>query len=118
MSIFGTSSYGPQRGFPIRWIIALIIAGIGLFTYFSSTQTNPVTGEKQHIAMTQDEEKALGLQAAPQMAARMGGALPQNDPDAQEVARIGHQIVNSSDAKRSPYYGNFNFYLLADPQTV
>jgi beta-barrel assembly-enhancing protease len=119
MTLFGGGGYGRRGGFPMRWILALIIAGIGLFTYFRSTQVNPVTGEKQRIAMSVDQEKSLGLSAAPQMASQMGGALdPRNDADARVVAETGHKIVSASDAQRSPYVGNYNFYLLGDPETV
>ena len=32
-----------------------------------------MTGKKQHVAMSVDQQMALGLQAAPQMAEKMGG---------------------------------------------
>src|SRR5262249_17683586 len=73
----------------------------------------------QHIAMTVDQEKALGLQAAPEMAAKMGGAIdPATDPRARLVAQVGDRIVRESDARRSPYVGNYHFYLLNDPDTI
>ena len=110
---------GGLGGLPMRLIIAVVVAGIGFFTYFRSTQVNPVTGEKQHVAMSVDQEKALGLQAAPKMAEQMGGALdPKTDPDARMVAEVGHRLVKQSEAANSPYTGNFNFYLLNDPQTI
>jgi predicted Zn-dependent protease len=103
----------------MRIVIGAVIAGIGLLTYFRSTQVNPVTGEKQHVAMTVDQEKALGLEAAPKMAQQMGGVLdPRQDPDARIVAEVGHKLVNSTEASKSPYVGNFNFYLLDDPKTI
>jgi predicted Zn-dependent protease len=106
-------------GFNMRWVIALVIAGIGIVTYLSRTQINPVTGEKQRVAMTVDQEKALGLQAAPQMAQQMGGvADPRTDPDARLVAEVGHRLVRQTEAAKSPYVGNFNFYLLDDPKTI
>jgi predicted Zn-dependent protease len=112
--------YGQRRGgFNMRWLIALAIAGIGLITYFSRTQINPVTGEKQRVAMSVDQEKALGLQAAPQMAKQMGGVLdPRTNPDAKLVAEVGHKLVNQTEATKSPYVGNFNFYLLEDSKTI
>jgi len=111
---------GPRRGgFPVRWLIAAAIAGIGLFTYFRNTEVNPVTGEKQRVAMNVDQEKALGLQAAPKMASQMGGALdPRTDPDAKIVAEVGHRLVKQTEAAGSNYAGNFNFYLLNDPKTI
>jgi beta-barrel assembly-enhancing protease len=129
MALFGLGrqqgydqGYGPGRGrggFPMRIVIAVVIAGIGLVTYFTRTQVNPVTGEKQRVAMSVDQEKALGLEAAPKMAAQMGGVLdPRQDPDARVVAEVGHKLVNSTEASKSPYVGNFNFYLLDDPKTI
>jgi predicted Zn-dependent protease len=112
-------NYGRGRsggGFGGRWIIAAVIAGIGIITYLSRTQTNPVTGEKQRVALSVDQEKALGLQSVDQMVAEMGARKvdPRTDPRAALVHQVGHKLVNSSDAAKSPYVGNFNFYLLED----
>ena len=51
-----------------RLIIALIMAAVALVGYFGSSQLNPVTGETQHVDMSPQEEVAMGLQAAPEMA--------------------------------------------------
>ncbi len=113
--------YGAARrgGLPVRWIVAALIAVGGLVSYYSSTETNPVTGEKQHVAMSVDQEKALGLQSAPEMAAQMGGAVdPAGDGDARRVGEVGRRVVERSDASKSPYVGNFHFYLLDDPRTI
>src|SRR5438874_8050187 len=122
MSIFSQSNYrygSSGRGGGLRWIIALVIAAIGIISYMTHTQVNPVTGEKQHIAMTVDQEKSLGIQAAPKMADQMGGALdPRKDPDARVVAEVGSRLVKQTEAGTSPYAGNFNFYLLNDPNTI
>jgi predicted Zn-dependent protease len=114
----GTSGPG-RRGFNVRWIIALIIAAIGLIGYMTQTSVNPVTGEKQHVAMSVDQEMALGLQAAPQMAQQMGGAIdPDRDSRARLVEEVGRRLVQSSNAGQSPYVANFHFYLLDDPETI
>lgn len=113
------SGGGRSGGFPMRIVIALVIAGIGIVTYLGKTQVNPVTGEKQRVSMTPDQEKALGLQAAPRMAQQMGGVVdPKKNPDARLVAEVGHRLVNNTEATKSPYVGNFNFYLLEDPNTI
>src|SRR4051812_47359578 len=104
---YGGGSRGGGKG---RLLIGLAVIVFGVISYMMKTQVNPVTGEKQHISMTVDQEKALGLQAAPQMAQEMGGAIdPHQNADAARVFQVGRQIVESSDAKRSPYEGNFNF---------
>ena len=52
-----------------RIIIALVIAAISLYMYFGKSSENPVTGESQHVGdITHEQEVALGLQAAPEMA--------------------------------------------------
>ena len=120
MSLFGRPTYGyGNRGGAMKWIVAAIIAGIGIITYLRSGQVNPVTGEKQYVAMTPDQEKALGLQAAPQMAAELGGAAdPARDPDARIVSETGLKIIKSTEASKSPYGDNFHFFLLNDSKTV
>jgi len=103
----------------IRWAIGLLIALVGVGMYFFRTEVNPVTGEKQRIGMNVDQEKALGLQAAPQMAKQMGGDIdPRDDERAMMVGQVGRRIVERSDAGKSPYVGNFHFHLLSDPKTI
>jgi predicted Zn-dependent protease len=113
---------GPQgeRRLPIgRLIGALVIALIGVGMYMFNTQVNPVTGEKQHVAMSVDQEMALGLQAAPEMASKMGGDVdPRDDPRAAMVDEVGRRLVRRSDASKSPYVENFHFHLLRDPKTI
>jgi predicted Zn-dependent protease len=65
--------------------------------------------------MTVDQEIALGLQAAPEMAQQFGGLDP-NENDQAVVDQIGSQILQNSPAGQSPY--QFDFHLLADPQTI
>ena len=101
-----------------RLLLALAVAAIAIIGYYSQTQVNPVTGEKQHIALTVDQEKVLGLQSAPEMAAQMGGEVTPSNPDAQRVAAVGAKIVQRSNASHSPYADSFQFHLLADPHTV
>lgn len=109
--------YGNRGGgLPIRWIIGAIIAIGGLIAYFTHTSINPVTGEKQHVSLTPDQEIALGEQSAPTMAAQMGGEVPDDDPQTQEVHAIGDRIWHRSDAAKSPY--QFHYHLLADRKTI
>jgi predicted Zn-dependent protease len=98
---------------------ALVIALLGGVIYLSQTQVNPVTGKKQHVAMSVDQEMALGLQAAPQMAEQMGGDVsPREDPRAALVDEVGRRLVQNSEARKSPYVENFHFHLLRDPKTI
>jgi beta-barrel assembly-enhancing protease len=98
-----------------RLIFALLIAGVSLFSYFSSRQDNPVTGETQYIDITPDQEIAMGLQAAPEMEAEFQGEDP-NQNDQATVDQVGNTIVQNSPAGQTPY--QYDFHLLADTQTV
>jgi predicted Zn-dependent protease len=98
-----------------RLVIAVIIALFAIITYFSSTSENPLTGEKQRVAMTPEQEIALGYQSAPQMAAQMGG-ISRNAQAVALVQRVGEHLVRQSVAAKSPY--RFSFHVLADPKTV
>ncbi|MBC7446566.1 MAG: M48 family metalloprotease [Hymenobacteraceae bacterium] len=99
----------------LRLIGAVLIALFTLVTYYCNRSTNPVTGEIQHVNMSAEQEIALGLQAAPEMAQQYGG-LSQNTEIANKVKQIGQKIVAQTAAGKSPY--KFEFHLLADPNTV
>jgi predicted Zn-dependent protease len=106
---------GSTGGCTGRLLIAALIVGISLITYLSSRQDNPVTGETQYVDLTPDQEIALGLQAAPEMAEQFGG-LDQDQQGQAIVDQIGQKIVTSSPAGSSPY--QYEFHLLADPETI
>lgn len=105
-----------RRGFGGgRILIALAIAAFSLISYYSSREYNPVTDEVQHVSVTPEQEVALGLQAAPQMAQQFGGLHP--DQEAQDtVDQICGRIVAQSAAKDTPY--KFECHVLADEETI
>jgi beta-barrel assembly-enhancing protease len=113
-------NHRPAGRMRAQLIIAIVIAVMGIIGYLSKRDVNPVTKEAQYVAMNPKQEIALGLQAAPQMAAEMGGTVPTSDPRAAIVAQIGDHIVKSSDAGKaeSPYRETFRFHLLQDPDTI
>jgi predicted Zn-dependent protease len=98
-----------------RLIIAAIIALFAVITYYSSTSENPLTGEKQRVAMTPEQEVALGYKSAPQMAAQMGG-LSQHEKARALVRQLGEKLVAGSFVAKSPY--KFSFHVLADARTI
>lgn len=114
MGSFDPQEGGSTKGSP--FLIALIIAVVGLFMYFSQTEVNPITGAKQRVAISPAQEIKLGLQSAPEMAAQMGGVISSSDPRAKEVQKIGQEIVTSSQAHKGPW--RFQFHLLADSKTI
>lgn len=98
-----------------RIVFALLIALVGMLGYCSRQSTNEVTGERQYVALDPEQEVALGLQSAPQMAAQFGG--PDPDPELQAYVRgIGQKIVQSSNASKAPY--QYSFTVLRDPETI
>lgn len=118
MGRFDQNESGPQstRGFGGRLIGGLVILLIGFFMYMNQTQENPVTGQKQHVTISPDQEIKLGLESAPEMSKEMGGELSSSDPRSQEVTRIGSLIVSKTEANKSPW--KFQFHLLADKKTI
>jgi predicted Zn-dependent protease len=81
------------------WMRLLIAGGIALFafiSYYAATNRNPVTGEEQRVAgITDEQEVAMGYQAAPEMARQMGGVVPPTSPKAQLVEEVGMRLVNA-----------------------
>src|SRR3954468_2154625 len=95
-----------------RLVIALIVAVISILGYYGNSVFNPITEEKQHVAgITPEQEVALGLQAAPEMAQEFGGL----DPDPAMQARVdstGARLIAQSAAGKSPY--RYDFHVLDD----
>jgi beta-barrel assembly-enhancing protease len=104
------------RRFGMRLVIGLIIAAIGVFVYYKNVEENPVTGAKQHVSLSPDEEIRLGLRAAPRMASEMGGELEAADPRRQVVEKLGARLLNLSSGKKGPW--NFQFHVLSDDKTI
>jgi beta-barrel assembly-enhancing protease len=98
-----------------RVLIAAFILLIGIAGYYGKSVLNPVTGEKQHISLTTDQEIALGLGSAPKMAEEFGGLDPDENAQAL-VQRVGERVMSKSVASTTPY--KFQYHLLRDPQTV
>ena len=98
-----------------RVFMAALIAIVGLIGYYGSRSKNEITGEVQHISLTEDQEIAMGMQSAPEMTDQFGGV----DPDAAAqrlVSEVGTRIVKRTAAGATHY--PFHFTLLAGPKTV
>ncbi len=98
-----------------RLVVGLIIAAVSFFTYLSSQEFNPVTGENQYVSLTYEQEIALGQQSAPQIIDQYGGLFP-DDNQQRRIDTIGFRLVNESIANDTPW--EFEFYVLNDPQTI
>ena len=91
-----------------RFVIAAIIAIISLI----------VTGETQRVGdITPDQEVALGLQAAPEMAQQFGG-LSQNAQAQELLDQTCARLISRSAAQASTEYYRYECHVLADPNTV
>ncbi len=98
-----------------RIIIALVLAGISIVTYFASSEFNPITGENQQVALTEEQEVAMGLQAAPEMAQQHGGLHPDSQAQAY-LDQICQQVIKNSQAGETDW--PFECHLLADPELI
>jgi hypothetical protein len=84
-----------QSNFKVRLIAAIIIAVIGFIMYMSHSEVNPVTGEKQRVAISPEQEVRLGLESAPEMSREMGGEIPTSDPRTKQLIVPGNSIFTS-----------------------
>ena len=101
-----------------RLVIAAIIAIISLIAYYSRSSTNPVTGETQRVGdITPEQEVALGLQAAPEMAQQFGG-LSQDARARELLDQTCARLISRSAARPSTEYYRYECHLLADQNTV
>ncbi|MGL4630700.1 MAG: M48 family metalloprotease [Leadbetterella sp.] len=108
-------------GLKIRLIIGIVMAGIAALSYYSKTQENPLTGEKQQVNLTPEQEVAMGLQSAPQMISEYGGLFPSDQ--VQTLAKtVGLRMVETFNADMgSQGRGNpfrFEFKVLRDDRNV
>lgn len=99
----------------VKLLIGTAIILFTLFQYYSKSEVNEFTGKTQHISLSAEDEIAIGLQSAPQMAQQHGGLYP--DQNYQKfVDQVGRKLVNNSIAKQTNY--NYDFHLLKDSKTI
>ncbi|WP_036483500.1 M48 family metalloprotease [Myxosarcina sp. GI1] len=99
----------------IRLGIGLIFAVFGLFSYFTNVTDNPITGEKQRIQLSPQQEIVIGKESSAEMAQQYGGLAVDNILQ-QYIDKVGNSVITSSTAKSAPY--PFEFHLLRDRQTI
>jgi predicted Zn-dependent protease len=111
--------YGPARGGRSfsggRILVALALAAFALISYFSSSEYNPVTEETQQVAITPEQEVALGLQAAPELVQQFDGESPNQQGQAL-VDRVCERIISQSRAREVDW--PYECHLLADQETI
>jgi predicted Zn-dependent protease len=99
----------------IRIFIGLAIVAFAFIKKCSNTEENPYTERSQHITMSPEQEIAIGLQSAPEMAQQHGGLYPDERMQSL-VDAVGKKLVNNSIARETPY--QYDFHLLADDRTI
>ncbi|MGB5369400.1 MAG: M48 family metalloprotease [Flavobacteriaceae bacterium] len=104
-----------RSSWKIRIAIGLAIVAFAFIKRWSSKEENPYTGRVQTINMTADQEIAIGLQSAPEMARQHGGLYPDQRLQSY-VSTIGRKLVDNSVARETPY--QYDFHLLADAETI
>lgn len=116
------SARGGSRFSKSRLIVGAVIALIALGSYFLGTQENPFTGEEERVALSVEQEVALGLASKPQMIQQMGGAHEASSPKARFLADIGQRLLDAGGVnavlreKEIPW--EFSFTLLENDDTV
>ncbi|GAA4270717.1 M48 family metalloprotease [Aquimarina gracilis] len=104
-----------RGGLKIRILIGLAIVAFAFIKKCNNKTLNPYTNRVQNINMTSDQEIAIGLQSAPQMAQQHGGLYPDQKLQSY-IDMVGNKLVNSSMAQQTPY--KYEFHLLADSNTI
>lgn len=99
----------------IRIFIGLAIVAFAFIQRCNNKEENQYTGRVQTINMSADQEIAIGLQSAPEMAQQHGGLYPDERMQAF-VDAVGKRLVTNSIARETPY--QYDFHLLADDRTI
>jgi len=104
-----------RGGLKFRLLIGAAIVVFAFIKKCGNKTVNPYTNRVQNINMGPQQEIAIGIQSAPQMAQQHGGLHP--DTKLQElIDDIGEKLVRSSMARETPY--RYDFHLLADNKTI
>jgi predicted Zn-dependent protease len=105
-----------RRGsWKIRIFIGLAIVAFAFIKRCNSKEENPYTGRVQTINMSAEQEIAIGLQSAPEIAQQYGGLYPDERMQSF-VDAVGNKLIQNSIARETPY--KYDFHLLADDQTI
>lgn len=105
-----------RRGsWKIRILIGLAIVAFAFIQRCSNKEENPYTGRVQNINMSADQEIAIGLQSAPEMAQQHGGLYPDERMQTL-VDAVGNKLIQNSIARETPY--KYDFHLLADDSAI
>ncbi|MFL6237782.1 MAG: M48 family metalloprotease [Thermoanaerobaculia bacterium] len=98
-----------------RLLTVLTMAVVAILGYYGIRRYSPAPPEVRPVRITPQQEIAIGLQAAPAMAQRYGG-LAADPQSRQRVDRVCHDLVEKTEARRSPY--DFDCHVLADARTA
>ncbi len=104
-----------RGGLKFRLLIGVVIVAFAFIKKCSNKTVNPYTNRVQNINMDPQQEIAIGIQSAPQMAQQHGGLHPDTKLQSL-IDAIGIKLVNSSMAKDTPY--KYDFHLLKDGQSI
>ena len=105
MSPMGDEGQPQSRRGGIKWLPILLFAGYMAYYYFSNQQVVPVTGRKQLIDMSREQETALGLSSYQQVLSQERLAT---GPNAEMIKRIGRKLV--AVAEDQNYQWEFNLF--------
>ncbi len=92
---------------PRHFTIVPIVLAIGYIlikTLFTPTFTNPETGSKHHVGMSDQQEQALGLQAYQQVLQKEGGNVVSSGPDVEMVKRVARRLAAATAEKAKVNY--------------
>src|SRR5215510_9686245 len=102
------------RGRTTLKIAPLVIAGLFiLFQYMSAEKfTNPVTGRTERVAMSSQQEEALGLQAYQEVLSTSD--VIQTGREAETVHRVAQRIAGATGSTAKDF--NWQVSLVNSPQ--
>src|SRR4029079_5000367 len=79
-------------------IAPLVIAAVVILMQFCSSErfTNPVTGRKSHVALSTQDEAALGLQSYQEVLAT--SQVVESGPEVEQVVRVAKRLAQATGA--------------------
>jgi predicted Zn-dependent protease len=100
--------------------LVLMLFAVGKWFFFTEKETNAITDQTKRVPWGPEKDVALGLQAAPQMAAQHGGLHADTRLQAL-VDKVGEKLIrDNAIGDWAPEFQKYrwDFHLLADEKMV
>lgn len=100
----------------VRLGIGLIFTIFGLINYFGNVSDNPITGERQRVQLTPQQEIILGQKSFRELDAQYNNQIDRDPQIYQYLNQVGQRVSRRARSQELPY--QYEFHMIPDPRTI